>query len=200
MSPYSTILTLQIAQFDVIRVETVVYEVRHPQREVCSTVAGLWQHTGRQIQDQNLVYCHFACVLAYIKKHTKSVPPSTQQCNKKWQKYKEYRGSLLLSSWHILVLSWLWRAPNPLAGVIRPLQAWPPTALPTGRLTDLLTDWPPTLWNLCLFTPVHSHNQQHSLQKCEVCTHQCIQTYCLGYCLLLLSALKWMQIRHSEYF
>lgn len=86
---------------------------------------------------------------------------------------QEDRGSLLPSSWHILVLSWLWQAPKPLASVIRPWQAWPLSDCSSHWQADWLTDCPPTIWNLlylCLFTPVHSHIRHHSMQKCQVCT------------------------------
>lgn len=52
---------------------------------------------------------------------------------------QEDRGSLLPSSWHILVLSWLWQAPNPLTGVIRPWQAWPLSDCSSHWQADWLT-------------------------------------------------------------
>lgn len=66
MISYSLIWTvcLQTVYFDVIRVKTVVHEVRHPQREVHGTAAGLWRHTGRQRQPVAFILTHFGSVMA----------------------------------------------------------------------------------------------------------------------------------------
>lgn len=75
-------------------------------------------------------------------------------------------GGLVHSSWHILVLSWLWQAPNPLASAIRPWQAWPLSDCSSHWQADWLTDCLSTFQTshyLSLFTPALCHVQQHSM-------------------------------------
>lgn len=74
LSYYQSELVLSLTHFDG-DLKTVLHEVRHPQREVRSTAAGLWQRTGRQRQPVALILTHFGTVMAVTS------PKTPRQCD-----------------------------------------------------------------------------------------------------------------------